>query len=116
MVYRGWNGFNGVCTTLQEHNLWVIGALGVCNQQFRYRSWAVAWLAEQAEEARLQARMRAEEEACNGGSKAKYRVVRSAERTAGSREGNGGWHFDAECGQEGTWRLPTAERIHVGTG
>ena len=60
--------------------------------------------------------VRVEEEAFNGGSKAKYRVVGSAECTAGSREGNGGWHFDAECGQEFTSRLPTAEGIHVGMG
>ena len=57
-----------------------------------------------------------EEEAFNGGSKAEDRAVVTAECTAGSRGGNGGCHFDAECGQEGASRLLAAERNRRGTG
>ena len=62
-VFQGRNGFTRVCGTLQEHNLWVIRALGIRNQRFWYQSRALACLAEQAEEVRLQAGLRAEEEA-----------------------------------------------------
>ena len=63
VVFRGRNGFTGICGTVKEHNLRVIGASGVRNQRFRCRIWALVWLAEQAEEERLQAGLRAEEEA-----------------------------------------------------
>ena len=57
-----------------------------------------------------------QEEAFNGGGKAQDRVVGTTESTAGSRVGNGGCHFDAECGQEGASRLLAAERNRRGTG
>ena len=63
VVFRGRNGFTGICGTVKEHNLRVIGASGVRNQRFRCHIWALVWLAEQAEEERLQAGPRAEEEA-----------------------------------------------------
>ena len=62
VVFRGRNGFTGICGTVKEHNLRVVGASGVRNQRFRYRIRALVWLAEQAEEERLLVGFRAEEE------------------------------------------------------
>ena len=55
--------FTGIVENIVDHNLAVIGASGVRNRKFHKRSEALAWFEAQAEEARAQAGVQAEEAA-----------------------------------------------------